>query len=57
MGEQKREKPIVHAASSPVRCPYCHDTVDRDKDAWVACQGCLARHHAGCWQEGGACSG
>jgi hypothetical protein len=34
------------------RCPFCHDEATRE--ASVACQGCLARHHQACWEEGGA---
>jgi len=36
------------------RCPYCHEEADRDTS--VACQGCLARHHAACWEEQGGCA-
>lgn len=36
------------------RCAYCHD--DLDPAAAVACVGCLARHHAGCWDDHGACA-
>lgn len=46
----------VLAKASPVRCPFCHTDVRVDVDAWVACRGCLARHHVACWQERGACS-
>lgn len=38
------------------RCPFCHDGVDVEQGAWVACQRCLARHHTGCWAEGGRCA-
>jgi len=42
------------------RCPFCHEGVQAD-GANVACEGCLARHHAPCWDEGGgrcaACGG
>ncbi|MCO5168908.1 MAG: hypothetical protein M9894_21420 [Planctomycetes bacterium] len=39
------------------RCPFCHDDLRVDDAAsWVACQGCLARHHAGCWAEAGRCA-
>lgn len=37
------------------RCPYCHDDLELEEEAWIACAGCLARHHEGCWAEGGAC--
>lgn len=38
------------------RCPFCHDDVHVEAGAWVACQQCLARHHTGCWAEGGRCA-
>lgn len=39
------------------RCPFCHDDVRLDRPgSWVACQGCLARHHAGCWTEARRCA-
>jgi hypothetical protein len=45
----------VEVRGSPTRCPYCHDEAAAAADAWV-CQDCLARHHAACWRERGACS-
>src|SRR4051794_12411777 len=48
------ELPIVVDAS-PVRCPFCRETLDT-KGAWLACAGCLARHHPDCWREAGACA-
>lgn len=47
----------VHVQKSLVRCPFCHDEVRTDDgaDAWLACGGCLARHHASCWNEAGGC--
>lgn len=49
--------PDVSVHQSPIRCPFCHDEVRQDDGTpWVACGGCLARHHAACWQEGRACS-
>jgi TM2 domain-containing membrane protein YozV len=38
-----------------LRCPYCHDRVVTARGGWVACAACLARHHAECWGESGAC--
>ena len=38
------------------RCPFCHASVDFAAAAWVACAGCLARHHASCWEESRVCS-
>jgi hypothetical protein len=46
---------VKFQGNAPTRCPYCHDAVDRAADAWVACEACLARHHAACWSETGAC--
>ncbi len=50
----ERSKPRV--GSSPTRCPYCHADIATDRDDWVACRGCLARHHDECWREGGRCA-
>jgi hypothetical protein len=36
------------------RCPYCHEECVASADA-CACGECLARHHPGCWDEGGGC--
>ncbi len=47
----------VQVAGGPGRCPFCHDAVERSKERWVACEACLARHHADCWHEAGACAG
>lgn len=48
--------PRVNVAMSRVRCPYCHDDVAPEAGEWVACAGCLSRHHEPCWDEGGSCS-
>lgn len=45
----------VHVARSPLRCPFCHEGVATEEPDWVACAGCLARHHAPCWREGARC--
>ncbi len=37
------------------RCPFCHDDLNVEEEVWIACSGCLARHHEACWTEGGAC--
>jgi hypothetical protein len=39
-----------------LRCPFCHDALDREREAWLACGSCLARHHAACWEESGRCA-
>lgn len=44
----------VAARPGLTRCPYCHE--DAEPTEAVACVACLARHHAGCWDEQGACS-
>jgi hypothetical protein len=36
-------------------CPYCKEDV-RPTDEKVACDGCMAWHHADCWVDHGACS-
>lgn len=46
----------VKVDASPLRCPYCHEGVAQDQPGWVACGGCLARHHGACWDERGACA-
>lgn len=38
------------------RCPFCHEDVRFERESWLACAGCLARHHAACWDEAGACA-
>jgi hypothetical protein len=45
----------VRFSQAPQRCPFCHSQVALEHDRWVACRQCLARHHAACWGEGGAC--
>lgn len=50
------ERDDVRVEASPVRCPYCHEQVGPEDAGWVACGGCLARHHDACWDEGGACA-
>lgn len=41
----------IKVERAPNRCPYCHDAVRVSEEAWVACAGCLARHHAECWSD------
>lgn len=45
----------IAVESSPTRCPFCHDGLDHTKEQWLACAGCLARHHHDCWVENGRC--
>ncbi|MBX3469878.1 MAG: hypothetical protein KF878_23635 [Planctomycetes bacterium] len=45
----------VRVERSAVRCPFCHDDVRLADADWVACAGCLARHHGACWAEAGRC--
>jgi hypothetical protein len=69
MEKTKLEKPIVvepapefasrddvRVDASPLRCPFCHASVAAVALDWVACKACLARHHAACWSESGACA-
>lgn len=53
--EREPERDDVRVDGSPVRCPFCHEGVDVATEEWVACAGCLARHHGDCWGEGGRC--
>jgi hypothetical protein len=46
----------LRASEGPLRCPYCHADVNTEANDWVACRQCLARHHASCWREHGACA-
>jgi len=46
----------VRVRRAPVRCPYCHDEIGTQDEAWVACAGCLARHHAACWTASRKCA-
>ncbi|MCO5170592.1 MAG: hypothetical protein M9894_30030 [Planctomycetes bacterium] len=54
--EAPRDRAGVKVEGSLVRCPYCHTDVEPAADAWVACAGCMARHHGACWDERGACA-
>src|SRR3954447_21695222 len=47
----------VRASGGPTRCPFCHEDVAHEREDWVACEACLARHHASCWTEGNGCAG
>ena len=48
----------LQVTGAPTRCPFCHDGIEPDQEAWAVCKACLARHHASCWREGGArCAG
>lgn len=38
------------------RCPFCHEPVRPDAEAWVACAQCLGRQHAACWDEAARCA-
>jgi hypothetical protein len=51
-GEASRDAAFTKAQ----RCPYCHESIAVDEDAWVACEQCLGRHHRSCWDESGSCS-
>lgn len=54
----ERERGRVHVEGSAIRCPYCHEAIaDEGADvSRLVCAECLARHHAACWWEGGACA-
>jgi hypothetical protein len=53
--EPSKEKDL-RVVSAVSRCPFCHVPVDLATQEWVACGGCLARHHASCWRDHGSCS-
>ncbi|RMG08470.1 MAG: hypothetical protein D6731_21925 [Planctomycetota bacterium] len=55
MGSEGQEHG-VRVGGSRLRCPYCHDEVDVDGEAWLACAACLARHHEVCWTEARGCA-
>ena len=42
--------------SCTARCPYCHDEIALQGEAWLCCALCLARHHRECWREHGLCA-
>lgn len=48
--------PDVAIEGAGTRCPYCHESVRVEDDAWTVCGACLARHHEACWDEHGCCS-
>jgi hypothetical protein len=56
------QAPVEPTGPAPVigskinRCPFCHEGLRAESRDWVACGKCLARHHRGCWSEGGKCS-
>lgn len=60
-GASPAEDVTVEVARSPLRCPFCHTDCGPDDPRVAVCQGCLSRHHAGCWRENGgrcaSCSG
>lgn len=43
------------AAPRSMPCPTCRDAIMAEESGWVACGGCLTRHHAACWSVG--CAG
>ena len=53
-GESEKGSPKLLSTLS--RCPYCHDEIRSERADWVACEGCLARHHRSCWSEHGSCA-
>ncbi|RMG09527.1 MAG: DUF3320 domain-containing protein, partial [Planctomycetota bacterium] len=45
----------VSVRGAPTRCPFCHDAVSPEEPN-AACNACLSRHHAECWDELGRCA-
>jgi len=37
-------------------CPLCRQGIALDRATWVACAGCLARHHSSCWMDSRCCA-
>jgi hypothetical protein len=57
MRDAERERPReLRVEQGPTRCPFCHEGVAVESEAWVACEKCLARHHRACWDEGKRCA-
>lgn len=57
MSEKERPRPdpiSQRPRAGATRCPYCHEECAASAEA-CACGECLARHHPGCWDEGGGC--
>jgi hypothetical protein len=53
----ERDRPReLRVEQGPTRCPFCHEGVEVEREAWVACEKCLARHHLACWDEGKRCA-
>ncbi|MBI3724284.1 hypothetical protein HY251_10085 [bacterium] len=46
----------VRVEAGITRCPYCHESIALEREPWLACEACLARHHDACWKEGSRCS-
>ncbi|MGE0709429.1 MAG: hypothetical protein AB7N76_33895 [Planctomycetota bacterium] len=55
-GVEEPELVKVRGRGAPLRCPFCHEDVDHERERWVACRGCLARHHTACWDEAQGCA-
>lgn len=52
--EKERDKERAEVRLAANRCPFCREHC-ADEAGTVACRGCLARHHAACWDEHGRC--
>ncbi|MBX3466692.1 MAG: hypothetical protein KF878_07330 [Planctomycetes bacterium] len=51
---ERQDGSFVRGAA-PTRCPFCHAPCAAEDDN-VVCNGCLARHHRACWDEGAGCA-
>lgn len=60
MGEAHQVQALARARDRReevlARCPFCREDLRLEDGAWTACALCLARHHAGCWEELGRCA-
>ena len=54
-GTEETPATRVQPRGGATRWPFCHDEVTPEGEV-VACRECLSRHHASCWEEGGACA-
>lgn len=47
---------FVYTGAGGVRCPYCHDDVDPQREDLTACAACRTVHHIDCFAEAQGCT-